>query len=325
MKKYFPLITTIDGLLDRVVKFYRNRWIRLSIQIFVLVICGIFVYRHSSEIINVAHQLRINVDRILFSWFVLSLIYLFIGTTSWWCILKGLGESPGWIRSANIQLVSTLAKYVPGYIWQYVGKAVMSKDVGITSLISGTAMAFELGQTLLIGIGIAFVSYSAQAGLEIVGLENIHKVAFPLGMLIILASYGIAWFFPFLMPQVVKTKPLQPKFLFTSVLLITLSWCMLSFSFWLLGTSITPIITVQTLRVFILATSVSMVAGIIIIFVPNGLGIREGVMVLVLGTTLGIPLAIVFAAMTRLVVTVCELTSAFLMGLVYRHHSKPPG
>ena len=327
MKMFSSMITIVDGVMDKGLKFYRNRWIRLATQILVLGICSIFVYRYSSDIINVAGQLRINAGRVLLSWFILSIIYLFIGTTSWWCILKGLGESPGWITSAHIQLTSTLAKYVPGYIWQYVGKAVMSKEMGITSFVSGTAMALELGQTLLLGAGIAFLTFSTPSSLGIGGLEKIQKVAFPFGILIILGSVITAWIFPFIAPKAFKAKPLRPEFLFASVILITMGWFMLSFSFWLLGTSLTPLITAHDLQTFVFATSLSIVTSILFLLAPNGLGVREGVLVFVLGSVLSIPLAIVFAAAARLLVTICELSSAFLMSLYHRYdlfHKKDP-
>jgi hypothetical protein len=315
----FSITSIFDAALEKGIRIYRNRWVRLFIQLGVLGVCGLFLYRYSKEIIQVSHQLHIHFGRILLSLFILSIIYLFIGTTSWWCILKGLGESPRWITSAHIQLTSTLAKYVPGYIWQYVGKAVMSKETGINSYTFGTAMALELGQSLWIGIGIALLSFSNSNFFNLGGLEKFQKAAIPFGSLILLSSVLIAWNFSLIAPKGLKEKRFRPKFLVLSVVLIAFGWFLLSFSFWLLGTALTPQITGRDLQAFIYATSLSMVVSILVLFVPNGLGVREGVLVLSLGNVLSVPLAIVYATLTRLLVTICELSSAFIMSQVHRY------
>jgi hypothetical protein len=183
-------------------------------------------------------------------------------------------------------------------------------------------MALELGQSLWIGIGIAFISFALSSSFLPVHLElmeKFEKAAFPIGSTILLSSFVIAWKFPFLAPKKLKGSKFKPVYLVLSVFLIAFGWLLLSSSFWLLGSALAPQITIQDLPAFIFATSLSMVVSILVLLVPNGLGVREGVLVFSLGSLFSVPLAIVYATLTRLLVTICELTCAFIMSRVHRH------
>jgi hypothetical protein len=56
--------------------------------------------------------------------------------------------------------------------------------------------------------------------------------------------------------------------------------------------------------------------GFLVLIAPAGLGVREGVFTLILKTVVPEPLAIIAALVTRVWMTVGELTAA-LAGLVY--------
>lgn len=316
------MIARFDNILNKGVSLYKNKWLRIIAQLIILGVCALYVYRYSNEIMALTKDLDVNFFRIILAWLVLSIVYIFIGTSSWWCILKGLGEAPNWIDSAQIQMNSTLAKYIPGYVWQYVGKAIMSKEIGIGSGISGIAMTFELFQTILVGIGFACIAFSIQNNQNVYGFSDFHEVALPLGILIVLAAYSSVLIIPRFIPRALKINTYRLKYLFASLALITVGWIMLSTSFWVIGTSLSPSISAQDLPTFMLSTSMAMVGGILLILVPNGLGVREGIMVVVLGNIIGVPLAIMFAVITRLFVTVCELTSAFIVSYIHRNFKR---
>ena len=55
-----------------------------------------------------------------------------------------------------------------------------------------------------------------------------------------------------------------------------------------------------------------------VLIVPGSIGVRESIMVMILGPVLGAPLAVIIAALARLVLTLSELVSALGFRLAQR-------
>jgi uncharacterized membrane protein YbhN (UPF0104 family) len=94
------------------------------------------------------------------------------------------------------------------------------------------------------------------------------------------------------------------------------------YSFWLLGKSLITVTTDQ-LFIFVFTLAASFLIGLAIIIVPGSIGVRESVMVWLLGPVVGAPQAVIIAALARFTVTLSELFSAFVFRLIKRGWNNP--
>ncbi len=73
-----------------------------------------------------------------------SIFLFFFRAISWRRVLKGFGyKLPVWV-AVRIWSVSEMARYLPGAIWQVVGRWMLLRPYGISSVISSTSQILEL-------------------------------------------------------------------------------------------------------------------------------------------------------------------------------------
>jgi uncharacterized membrane protein YbhN (UPF0104 family) len=77
-------------------------------------------------------------------------------------------------------------------------------------------------------------------------------------------------------------------------------------------------VSAYDIPLFVFTLVASFLIGLAVIVVPSGIGIREGVMVLILGAYMPEPLAVLLAALSRVVLFLSELTSVFLLKAILR-------
>lgn len=63
---------------------------------------------------------------------------------SWWTLLKGLGRDVPLAPTVRIWSTSELARYLPGVIWQVVGRMYLIKPYGVSGSVCSTSQVLEL-------------------------------------------------------------------------------------------------------------------------------------------------------------------------------------
>ena len=63
----------------------------------------------------------------------------------WRLMVVQTGSSIAWADGVRVYLVSNLAKFVPGSIWGYVGRAYLGRDYGVTLARVGVSTVWEVG------------------------------------------------------------------------------------------------------------------------------------------------------------------------------------
>lgn len=87
---------------------------------------------------------------------VMFSVFLFVfRAMSWRWILIGLGHRLPVAPATRIWSMSELARYVPGVIWQVVGRVYLSKPYGINGSVSSTSQLLELAIFMLANILVA--------------------------------------------------------------------------------------------------------------------------------------------------------------------------
>ncbi len=205
----------------------------------------------------------------------------------------------------------SLGKYMPGRVFAFAGYSIMAKKFGIrisvSTFVNLLMMGFSLASASLIGfILLLFMK-------DIVDVSNlIYKVGAIFLMIIIAAMIinpFIYWKIINLVLGIMKQTPLVSQItslnmavLFTVMFfqnllylsgVVVMTSGAIEFSIYLFST---------LLGIFCIAN----VAGFLAIFAPAGIGVREGVFLVMLTPMVGLETAGLITIMTRLIQTVCD-------------------
>jgi glycosyltransferase 2 family protein len=314
----------IVGFIKNTYPFFKSisqkRWLRFTVQSIVILFCFSYLAYHLHNEAEILRVLQVNYVNIACVW-ILTLIAVYLGAASWWLTLRGLGQDVSLVQSVRVHLLSNLAKYVPGYGWQLIGKAYLTNKIGLTNKIIGLAMLFEIGQ--LVGIGVILI------------VSLIPEIY--LNELIIVNGYSApGYLFKFLMfigiiiISIVLVDILRryrksfsdvrfvPLFLIGSSLSIFLGWLLFGFSFWLIGASLVHL-PWSNIPTFIFALTASFLIGLASIFIPGSIGVRESIMVFLLSPEfVAAPIAVIIAILSRIIITLSELSSLYLLNFILR-------
>ncbi len=255
------------------------------------------------------------------AWIVLSaacvwLMYALL-IVAWRTMLAAWGQPLEAWTAARIWTVSSLGKYLPGKVWAIAGMALMAQQAGVAAW-AATGSAVIL-QVLAIGTG------AAVAGLTGVGaLESAHPGTRAALVSLIAASVaGIALLlWPPMLGRMLRlaapgseSRPAPAAgAIILGIVANSVAWVGYGAALWLLARGVLPEAPLDLSRAIAVFTA-SYLAGFLALFAPGGLGVREGVFILMLQGPLGIGAATGLAVASRLLLTVTELGAAvpFLM------------
>jgi len=224
----------------------------------------------------------------------------------------------------SIYNLTQLAKYIPGSIWQFVGKAGAYKKEGLSTNDVKNAMILEM----------VYVLFSAFAfGSVILGLSDMQVVSFIynkfqgyfyayLVLFILLVTIGI-YFRNHIKDTVVLVsgKNVLNLKMTGSLLLV---WCLLGFALFI---TVTPYVHSLSLFDYFSIAGLYALAyfiGFLVPFAPAGVGIREGVLIAGLSSLVSIEQAIVIASLNRFVYFFAEIIIAALILLCKKFQKNSP-
>lgn len=230
---------------------------------------------------------------------------------AWRVMLRGWGDRLPLAAAARIWTVSSLGKYIPGKVWAIAGMAVMAQRAGVRRW-TATASAVVL-QALAVGTGAAVVGAAGSASLE----SRFPWVPAALVALVVLSLVGIGLLLwpPFVRRLVrlvrVDAEGTSPgaAAVLGGMLANFIAWVGYGVAFWLLARGLfeapafTPTLAITTF-------AASYVAGLLFLPAPAGLGVRESVVILMLGGALGETSALALAIASRVLLTITEFGAA---------------
>ncbi len=227
---------------------------------------------------------------------------------AWRRMVAGWGYRLPWWPAVRIWLLSSMAKYVPGKVWALAGLTVMAQRRGVPAwAATGSALLLQL---LSLGTGALVVGLSGLALLEARGLGTAALLSVAAGSVALTAF--VLWP-PMLRRLVARFVPgadLQHVPSLGTVGLGVganlLAWLGYGTALWLFAAGTLPEAGLG-LGEAIGASTAAYVVGVLAPFAPGGLGVREGVLVLVLQERTGLAAALAIAAVARLGATVAEV------------------
>jgi hypothetical protein len=249
---------------------------------------------------------------------LLSILLVFVGllTTGlvWLKLLSQLGHRPSLRAGLYVFFVGQLGKYIPGSVWSLGVQAEMARRLSIpprTTVANGLVFLYWNVAT-----AVFFGSVAVQ--FQWVDLEVSPLLAGAIGLLSLL---GITPPATNLVTKLLagQSREQKSKIPDTALLFALLSvvWFVYGLAvFILVPEALQP--TFHFLWAAIGAFSLAYAAGVAIIFAPAGLGVREGVIVVLISPFLGIPNAIAVAVLTRVIHTLADFTIAGIAWIWYR-------
>jgi len=254
-----------------------------------------------------------------FAWgtFVFVLSY-FIQLGAWYLITARLGIALTFRETLGSWFYSQLGKYLPGKVWLLVSRFYFYESRGKSKKAISVALYFE---TVTI---IATAGFLSWASLVFSPAATSHGPGRQWGWLALLFIPVLVFLHPKVLQKLfngilrrLKREPIVLSLSYGDVLWI-LFVCLLS---WVVGgigftLFIDSIYSVPAGSVLYLtgALAFSSILGLIALFAPGGLGVREGALVYLLSFTMPGSVAVVVSILTRLWMTLIEIG---LIGVVY--------
>ena len=232
----------------------------------------------------------------------------------WRVVLAGLGERVPLHPALTMFAAGQLGKYVPGSVWTAAIQAELGRRRNIArstmlvsyliSLMVAVATGGLVGMLVLLGPGAA--RGTALWMLLVAGIVGAALI-WP-GWL----NRGLAWAFA----RAGRTPPetaLPGRSLAGAVAWLIACWGFFGIHVWLLARPLGADAAdlVPTAGAFALA----FVAGLLVVPLPAGAGVREGVLVATLAGSIGAPAALTVSLVSRLVLLAVDLFLAALFGV----------
>lgn len=292
----------------------RPRWLRAAQWVVGLAIVA-FAAR---SLINNWQALRSQPleFRISPGWVALSAVVVWsmyaVLILAWRVMLWGWGQRlDGW-GAARIWTVSSLGKYLPGKVWAVAGMALMAQRAGVAPW-AATGSAVVL-QVLAIGTGAAIAGVTGRRA-----IEAAHPGAQVVLLLLVAASLvgvGLLLWPPVLrrllrlMAPDAEHRGAPPVGgIVVGIVANAVAWAGYGAALWLLARGVLPTVGLRPSLAVAVFTA-SYLAGFLALFAPGGIGVREGLFILMLQGPLGIGAATALAVASRLLLTLTELGAA---------------
>jgi uncharacterized membrane protein YbhN (UPF0104 family) len=231
----------------------------------------------------------------------------------WRGVLQGWNETLAPWQAGRIWALSSLGKYIPGKIWAVAGMVVMAQRAGVRPVAAaGSALVMQL---LAMGTGAAVVALTGVLALATDGWLRVGLIAVLVasvaGTLVLLQTGWLNRILARLPGGVDQVATPTPLSILGGAAANVLAWGAYGVAVWLLARALIPEVSFPLLTT-IGAFAASYIVGFLVLLVPGGLGVREGVFVLVLQGVVGLAPATAIALASRLLFTLTEVGVAVL-------------
>jgi uncharacterized membrane protein YbhN (UPF0104 family) len=256
---------------------------------------------------------------IILAAFVAGLAGLTCSMVVWRCLLADLGSSLSFGDAWRVMFIGQLGKYIPGSVWPVIGQMELGAERGVPRSRSAVSMVLSAGVMVLTGslVAAATVPFGARGS---VGRFWWVLLLIPIGCTLL--SPPLLNRMLGLTLRLLRTKT-PPQRVTTRGLAVAVAWALVG---WLLNGAMTYILMQHLagsghaiVLVSVGGFALSWVAGYVAVFAPAGAGVREAVMVAILGTQTKTSVALAVALVTRaLTVGADALTGGLALALVGR-------
>jgi hypothetical protein len=218
------------------------------------------------------------------------------------------------LDAAKVWFTSNLARFLPGGVWQFASLAVMASRYGVSATAATATVLLE--QVVLLLTGLAVVAVFTPAVLHASWWQGALVAGVVLGVLMLalprpegrvgrwlarhIPSLGLVW-----------SQLRAPQLLLFFFILIV-PWLLYGSAFRLLAVGLLGSVS-GSWGFYIAAFTGSYLAGVIAVFAPAGLFVREAALIGVLTPVIGGGDAVILAIASRIWLTALEILAGIIV------------
>jgi uncharacterized membrane protein YbhN (UPF0104 family) len=247
--------------------------------------------------------------------FVLS---YFIQIWAWYLITLRLRIAVSARETLESWFYSQVGKYLPGKVWLLLSRFYFYESKGKSKKAISIALFLET-VTMIVAAGLMFLGalvffkevrpfYTGKQSMWLVLLFLLGFLSLHPRVLQKILNWALVQF---------KKDPVSLPISYPNILWILfvsiISWVVGGVGFYLFVDSVYPVAP-QYILFLTGALAISSTIGLIALFAPGGLGVREGALVYLLSLVMAAPVAVVISILTRIWMTLIEIG---LVGMVY--------
>jgi len=289
-----------------------RKWWKGLAQILVLAVAAGFL---AALVASQWSALRAYDWRLAPGWALLALVGLEITwlfeLDTWRMILVGLGGSLRYHRAAPVWFLSNIVRYIPGNVWQFLGMAELAHEEGVPRLITLTSIVLHQVISTAVGVVLAACYFA---------LFDTGDWLRTLRPLLLIVPFGLLLLQPRILEGLlnwllrkVKRPPIRVLLTWRQIWLLigryVVVWVMMGLSFAALVRALTPV-DWPAAPYLVASWAAAYVIGYLTLLTPAGLGVREGVLAVLLFAIMPQGAAAVIAIMARLWMVLGEVLGA---------------
>ena len=251
----------------------------------------------------------------------------FIQIGAWYLITLKLKIALSPSETLKIWFCSQLGKYLPGKIWLFLSRFHFYESKGQSKKVISVAMYLEV-VTMIVAAGLIFLA-------ALILFKEMQSIYSGKTFWWIVLAFMLA--FVCLHPRILerilnwtlvrfKREPVSLSMSYLDILFVLfvciVSWVIGGIGFYLFVDSVYPV-TPPYILFLTGALAISSTLGLIAIFAPSGLGVREGALVYILSFMMATPVAVILSILTRIWITLIEIGLIGMVYLIGRFYKKP--
>jgi len=218
------------------------------------------------------------------------------GVAIWSGVLRRFGVRVPFPALARIWFLSSLGRYIPGKIWQFVGVAELSRAAAVPALVGITSLLVYMGFVVLAAWMVSVYLLPASALGPFAAVAVPARAASPLLLLLLHPKVlgGVVGWAARLLRR--SLAPWQGTWRGAVALLAAcvVQWLGFGVAFFLFVSSLTSVTPAQ-LPALTGAFALAFLAGYVAFIAPAGLGAKDGALALLLTTALPFPIGVAAA------------------------------
>ncbi|MHC4294764.1 MAG: lysylphosphatidylglycerol synthase domain-containing protein [Planctomycetota bacterium] len=252
--------------------------------------------------------------------FLCGLLGRSISVLSYRALLRTYSRPPDWVSVMAIAWVSQIGKYVPGKIASIAGAVWLLRRYDVPGFPATSAVLLLHGLVVLVGLIISVpltlwepirqilpAAWMWCSLLLVVGMFCLHPRIF--------AAAGNFLLRRFRYPELKRIPALRNYAIPVGVGIV--QYLLIGVALWCVSNSVTEV-SFAYLPLFVSAAALARSIGFLALFAPAGLGVREGILLIILGAIISPGTAAVTVVAIRLVLTIAEVLLAIIGAMILR-------
>lgn len=237
---------------------------------------------------------------------------VFVG--AWIASLRWCAARISALNAAKVWFTANLARFLPGGVWQFASLAVMASRYGVSATAATATVLLE--QIVLLLTGLAVVAVCTPLVLQTAWWQGALVGAVVLGAaLLLLPRPGGApgrWLQRHVPSLTLVWSQMGAAHLVVFAIVLVVPWLLYGAAFRLLALGLLGEVTAPW-GFYIAAFTGSYLAGVIAVFAPAGLFVREAALIGVLTPVLGAGDAVILAVASRIWLTALEIVAGVIV------------